>query len=349
MSPEYLAPSFKVEINGSGLAADISRQIQQVSVTGERNSMDHFSLTVANPYPEMRWTHNEKDVRLFHVGNTVTIMIGYVGEEQPMISGEITLVTAQFPESGTPSLAVQGHTRLHRLDRSSRTRTFQSLTDKQIVEQIAGEYGLTPQVEETGETRTVHPSVVQQNQTDLRFLLERANRIHFELRVEDKTLIFRPAHYTDSPIAFFEWGKSLRSFSPRLSTQGKVNSVTVRGYDPKTKKEIVGRFTSPSAGGQSGPEVTEQAFGSGEEVRERTPVRSQEEADQLAQAIWNDRTRRFLTGSGTMIGLPTLRVGQVIELRGLGLFNGKYRLTTVNHTLDSGGYSTRFDGEWFPG
>ena len=44
MVSNYLAPAFEVEINGLGLAADISKHIQQVSVVGERNSMDHFSF-----------------------------------------------------------------------------------------------------------------------------------------------------------------------------------------------------------------------------------------------------------------------------------------------------------------
>lgn len=347
MSPSYFAPSFTIEINGSGLAADISKYIQQVAVTSESNSMDSVSLTVANPYPEMRWTHRQEDVNLFAIGNGITIKMGYVDEEQPMFAGDITSVSAQFPEGGAPALNVQGHNRLHRLTRRRRSQTFRERTDKQIVETMADEHGLTAEVADTEATRIVHPDVTQPNQTDLEFLLERARRINFELLVEDRTLIFRPAQSDDSPVAVLEWGKNLRNFSPTMNARGQVNQVTVRGYDPVAKREIVGQFIAPGGGGQSGAEVAQQAFGSGEEERGNQPIASQEEADQRAQAIYNERARRFLTGSGATIGLPVLRLGKVVELRGLGLFNGTYRLTRVTHTIGSGGYDTSFSGEWF--
>jgi len=347
MSPNYLAPAFTVEINGTGLEADISKYIQQISVISERDSMDNFSFSVANPYPQMRWTHEEKDAKLFSIGNAVTISMGYVGEEQQMIAGEITKVSASFPSSGTPTLNVEGHTWLHRLTRRQRTRTFRKLNDKQIVEQIAADHGLTPQVEETTETTTAHASVTQSNKTDFDFLKDRAQRIHFEIRVEDKTLIFCPAHATTGPIVTLEWGKTLQSFTPSMNARGQVNQVTVRGYDPQAKKAIIGRFTGTGSGGQSGPEVAEQAFGRGEEVHVDYPVASQAEADQRAQAIYNERIRRFITGSGTTIGLPMLRAGQTIELKKLGPFKGTYRLNQVTHTIGSGGYTTSFNGEWF--
>ena len=72
MSPNYFAPVFRVEINGSKLKADVSKNITQVSVTNEPDTLDNFSLTIANPYPEMRWTHT-KDADLFKEGNSITI------------------------------------------------------------------------------------------------------------------------------------------------------------------------------------------------------------------------------------------------------------------------------------
>jgi hypothetical protein len=44
------------------------------------------------------------------------------------------------------------------------------------------------------------------------------------------------------------------------------------------------------------------------------------------------------------VGDPRIRAGTVIRLEGLGEeFGGLYRVTQATHTLDSGGYRTRFD------
>ncbi|MBZ0303874.1 MAG: hypothetical protein K8J31_29320, partial [Anaerolineae bacterium] len=244
MAANSFAPSFVVEINGTGLTADISKYIQQVSVVSERNSMDHFTLSVANPYPGMRWTHNAEDAKLFSIGNSVNISMGYVGEEQSMIAGEITQINARFPSSGAPTLDVQGHSRLHRLTRYRRSRAFREVSEKDIVETIAVDHGLTADIEESTATATIHPDIQQNNQTDLELLLERARQINYEICVNDRMLVFRVVHNSGSPVAVLEWGKNLLNFTPNMNARGQVSTVTVRGYDPMAKREIIGRFMS---------------------------------------------------------------------------------------------------------
>jgi phage protein D len=345
MSPKYFAPAFKVEINGAGLAADVSKNITDISVVREPDTLDHFSLTIANPYPKMRWTHTS-DADLFKEGNAIKIEMGYVDDLQPMFDGEITSISPSFPESGTPTVRIEGYTRLHWLQGSPKTRTFQDVTDKQIAEKIAQDLGLTPDAEDT---KTRHPYVIQYNQTDLAFLIERARRIRFEVLVQEKTLIFRKAQDNQSKTYTLEWGKTLKSFNPTMNTLRQVNEVIVRGYDLMTRQEIVGRAgagdeDTKMGGRQTGAQVAAQAFGRRiEEVRVETPIASQQEADQLARAIYNDRALQFVTGNGSSIGLPDLRAGRVIELQGLGpRFSGLYYITQSTHTISSGGHQTNF-------
>jgi uncharacterized protein len=47
-----------------------------------------------------------------------------------------------------------------------------------------------------------------------------------------------------------------------------------------------------------------------------------------------------------VMGEPDLRLGSLVELGGLGRrFDGKYRITKVDHTYGSAGYDTSFDVE----
>jgi phage protein D len=347
MSPNYFAPTFKIEIDGNRLAADVSKHIQRLSVVSRldtKDMMDTSSLTLVNAYPEMRWTRNERDRSLLAIGNTIAIQMGYVGEEQDLFFGDVTSLSANFPASGTPTVDIESRSWLHRLTRISRTRTFLDRTDKQIVEEIiSGNYGLTANV---AETQVVYPSVTQDNRTDLRFLLDRAARINFRIRVEGKTLFFGPAEEDQVVMATFEWGKSLQSFRPTMTVAGQVSQVIVRGYDPMLKQAIVGRYPIGGAEGSSGPQVAEDAFGPSEEVWVDSPVFSEEEARRHAQAIYEERMRGFLTGTGTTVGIPTLRAGMVVELENLGQFSGRFRLTEVRHDIGASGYTTNFTGGW---
>jgi phage protein D len=352
----FFAPAFQVEINGNRLSADISCNVEQISISNKPDTLDGFTMTVANPYPDLRWTHTT-DADLFRAGNGVTIALGYVGELRPMIDGEITNITPNFPEGGLPTLAVGGHTRMHWLQGSRKTRTFLRMSDKQIVEKIAHDMGLEPEVEDPG---VQYDYVMQPNRSDLDFIRMRAARIHFELLVEGKKLIFRKMKEGDEQTYTLVWGHAqqslsgpnifpLKSFSPTLNARTPASDVNVRGYDPKTKSSIIGKASTADQNGDMGGskragDVWSTAFRRPKEyVRVTSPVSSQAEADEHARAIYNNRAIQTITGQGTTIGLPALRAGNVIQLDGLGpTFNGKYLVDSTTHKLDGSGYLTDF-------
>jgi phage protein D len=354
--PDYFAPAFRVEINGTHLAADVSKNIQQVSVISEPDTMDTFSLVLVNEYPRLRWTHT-KDAELFQEGSVVKIAMGYVDDLQEMIEGEITQISPSFPSSGIPTINIDGHTRMHWLHGSKNTRTFQKMTDKQIVEKIAQEAGLQTQADDTD---VQHDYVIQANQTDLEFVRDRAAKIHFQLLVKGKTLIFQKSNEVGTKIYTFVWGNTqagaagpnclpLKSFSTTMNTLKAPSKVEVRGYDIKNKARFVahaatGDETTKMAGTQPGGQVAAGAFHKPRQlVQVSIPVASQAEADQHAKALLNNMGLEFVTGSASTIGVPDVRSGSVVELQGLGpRFSGQYYIERATHAIGGNGYQTDF-------
>jgi len=354
--PDYFAPAFQVEVNGANLAADISKNIQQVSVVSEPNTMDTFSLTLVNEYPKLRWTHTS-DADLFQEGSVVTISMGYVDDLQEMMEGEITQISPHFPDSGTPTIVIEGHSRMHWLHGSKNTRTFQKMTDKQIVEKVAQEAGLEAQADDPG---VQHDYVIQHAQTDLEFLRNRAAKIHYELLVKKKTLIFRKSNEIGTKTYRLIWGHTqaaaaganslpLKSFSTTMNTMKPSSKVEVRGYDVKNKTSFVaksqtGDENTTMAGSKPGSQVVAGAFHRPRQlVQVNVPVASQAEADEHAKAILNGMGLNFVTGNGSTIGLPDIRSGSVVELQGLGpRFSGEYYIDKATHTIGGNGYQTDF-------
>ncbi len=356
MIAEFFAPTFKVTVNGIELNQEVLNYISQISVVTEPDTVDQCSLTLANPFPDLRWTHHKKDAALFGEGNAIQITMGYIEDAQPMFDGEITSISPVFPESGTPTVSIEGRSRLHRLKVGTNTRTFQKVTDKQMAQRIADDLALELQADDT---KQVYDYVIQYNQTDLAFLLERAKRIHFEIQIVDaKTLKFQKSKEGTSKTYTLVWGSPqknldakknlmpLKNFTPTMDLLRPVNEVVVRGHDPKTKKPIFGKAVVPEdkMGEQTGAELAVKAFKwRKEEIQATTPIATKDEADRLAQAILNDRALELLTGSGSTIGIPDLRAGNSVELAGLGpRFSTKYYVTQATHTIGSGGYQTSF-------
>src|SRR5262245_35888676 len=107
MTGERFAPAFEVQVNGVGLKAGVAAAVTSLSVTTEPDTLDHCALTLANPYPQMRWTHEPRDADVFREGNGVTIAVGYGKQLTQVFDGEITAISPTFPEAGTPTVRIE--------------------------------------------------------------------------------------------------------------------------------------------------------------------------------------------------------------------------------------------------
>jgi len=351
----YFAPAFQVRVNGSHLQADISMNIETITVISKPDTLDTFTFTLVNLLPTMRWTHTP-DADLFREGSSVSIAMGYVDDLQEMIEGEITSITATFPADGVPTVEISGNTRLHRLHGSNNTRTFQHATDAHVVQQIAQANGLEA---ETDDTQTRYDYLIQANQSDLNFLKQRAARIHYEVLVQGKKLIFRKAQenqaktytlvWTGVQLAFATGPDTLplKSFSSDLNLLAPVSNVQHRAYDAMSKKALVSNAgpsdqTTIMGGSQSASQLPQNAFQVPRNaVTVASPFASQAEGDQQTKAHLNHKAMQLLKGTAETIGIPDLRSGQVVQLAGLGpRFEGLYYIEQATHTIGPSGYST---------
>jgi phage protein D len=350
-----IAPELEVAVNAVKLEPAVAGLVTSLVVTHEPNSLDHFTFTVANEFPDLQFTHGD-NARLFVEGSTVTIKVGYVDAIQTIFDGEVTRVISDYPAKDAPTVTIEGHSLLHRLRGSTRTRTFQSVTDSDIATQIVGENGLSAQVEATS---TQHAFVLQAAQTDFDFLLERARRIRYELLGDGRTVIFRKPADGKPAACTLVWGDPSR-VSPQnnafallelrvtLDAMVPVGSLTVRGHDPLTRELIKVTGTAGDEVDRSATTAAaaaNNAFGTSTEVTVGdVPIASQAEGEEIAKALFNERTLRFVTGSGSCIGTPTIRAGSVVKLDGLGpRFTGDYLVVQSTHELGQDGYTTRFD------
>jgi phage protein D len=356
MTSTLLAPAFEVALGGKRLEPDVAATLSSLNVVHQANSLDQFTLTLSNPFPELPYTHGAHR-SLFAAGTGVAIKLGYVDALETVFDGEVTAVSVDFGEQGS-TVSVQGHSRLRRLLSTMKTRTFYNATDSEIAGTIARDADLRSRVDLT---ETKHPCVSQANQTDLDFLRDRALGIGFELFADGETLVFRRRRDGGTAALTLVWGDEQRAFAdrrsrpllrfaPTVDAAAPVTKVTVRGLDPRTRQSIVG-VASPGdetdKSGTSGAAVVEQAFGRPRElVVVDRPVESPEEADTVAKALFNERQRRLVRGSGSTIGTPALRAGSVVALAGIGeVFSGAYTVAQSTHRLDGSGYSTSFEVE----
>ena len=342
---QNLVPSLRVLVNGRPLPEQAASDLLSASVLEDVTAPSMFTLTLVN-WDMNRLAVTWADSDLFAEGNEVEVQMGYVDAYETLLIGEITGLEPIFVAQDVPKLVVRGYDRRHRLMRDRRTRTFTQVKDSDIASQLASAAGLKA---DTTDSVVILDYVVQHNQTDLEFLSQRARHIGYDLRVDDKTLIFRPYQNADTPQITLTRTQDLLEFYPRLSTMAQASHIQVRSWNPLDKALFNGQAKAGAegttmAGKTTGPSTVQASLGSSTAAVIDRPVLSQAEADQIAQAQLQRRALSYITGEGITVGRTDLRAGTVVGIEGVGRrFSGRYYLPSVEHTYSARvGYRTHF-------
>jgi phage protein D len=315
-----------------------------VRVLEDVESMGTFAITLGcwdGVEMKVKWIDDD----LFREGTAVVVRMGYRDRLDELFAGEISGLEPEFQSAEPPLLTVRGYDRRHRLMKEKKTTSYVRMRDSEIAARIASEANLSPAVEDTG---VVHEHVLQHNQTHLEFLQQRAERIGYEAFVAGRTLTFRPRAVNGSESLVLRREIELLEFYPRSTTMNQVAEVTVRGWDPKQKREVVAHSRPGDVrgglGSTTGPAAMQRAFSGARTLAVRSPVASQAEADRLASGLLNEMALRHVTGEGVCIGRPDLRPGRLVKIDGVGRrFSGLYYVTSAEHVYTrTRGYRTSF-------
>jgi phage protein D len=334
---------FYIKVNGTNLREDLMDALMTAEVDDSLYLPDMFTLIFSDKGLKIL------SENFFKLGAIVELSAKAPrGQKTKLMEGEITSIEPDLNSVDRGTLVIRGYDRSHRLTRGRKTKTFLNVTDSDLASQLAQGAGLSAQ---TDATSVVHKFVMQTNQTDFEFLLERARRIGYQLSVEDKKLLFKKPPAAPPAGPTLDWGISMDQFRARMSTMQQVNEVIVRGWDPQAKREIVGRATSPTSAtqhrkdqGKTGGDAARSAHSvSSTQIIVDRPITNQSEADNIAKAELDAMASNFIQAEGNAGGDPTLIAGSKVTIQGVGSrFGGEYLVTRALHHYSVKGYSTRF-------
>lgn len=344
-----------LEINGQTASKKLMEDVLQIAIEESLHLPSMFTLVVENAaFPgradEKIWNHEA----LFTIGKQ--IRIGFTNsatrasefdDQQTdwILTGEVTAIETHFTSGSQAPIIVRGYDCSHRLHRGRHNRSFQKMTDTDIVRKVIAEVGIP--AGQIDDSRVVHDYVFQENQTNMEFLRERSARNGFELFVQNGKLNFRRPKQNQS--LSLTWLVDLTSFQVRVTSAEQVSEVEVRGWDYKKKQPIVSTrksdtilTTTDHGKGQK----TSAAFGGKPEspklIVVDQPVASSQEADTIAQSLFNELCDEFVHADAQAQGNPGIRPGRVVKLQEMGKYSGSYYITETHHVFSEGVYRTGF-------
>ena len=286
--------------------------------------------------------------------------MGYQGALRPMLNGEITSLRPSFPSGGGSTLAVSGLNILHRF------RTKQEIAHLHRARPTARSPSRSPRrlkVNVETHASTDEPTfnyLIQDNQYDIIFLMERARRAGYDLFVEERKAAAVDAAPSSStgrrprcttPTYRLTYGKSLIEFQPELTTANQVGKVTVRGWDAMQQgshhlhRQRARSWQLKGVGDRGGQAAIEKSIEQKAEIIATKPVESLDGGP----ASWRSQilegiAKEMVKATGSVPGLPDIRAGTVLEIDGVGdRFSGRYFVVSTTHAIGDSGYTTQFE------
>lgn len=381
MDRARFAPDFALRIAGAPIPAELRASIQSVSCTTGYEGLDEVQLVLANE--QLRWLDNP----LFKLDNALTLEMGYA--PHPLVQvfdGQVQARGASFPSSGAPTFTVTAHDRRHKLSEGKKVRWFAiplpcpgnlPIPDIATASVVTLENLMLPIFDPVGAALSIilggvdtivavtDPDSAQKvirkqaNESDYDFLGRIAAENGWDLLVEHDgpvgghLLRFTASVDNLQPDHTLAYGRSLIDFSPRVSKVGQIATIGGFVWIPTIKMTFVVTlgfdWDRMSLTLSIYPGMVPIGMQPGDYLIDE-PLTPTSIPRKLVSEIIPKLNKR-LTATGNVIGDPRMRAGQVVRIEGVGEeFGGLYRVTSVTHTIDQGGFRTKFDARkeiWF--
>jgi phage protein D len=328
----------EVKVAGRPLDPAVDVRLQEARVDLTVRLPDRCSLRIGDPQLELIDSAFELGAEL-DVAFTGPEGSGPVG----VFSGLVASLEPEFDRRGA-TLVVRGYDRSHALNRTRRTDAYQEMSYSDIARRLAGAAGLRAgTIDASGAPLAF---VQQSNETDWEFLWRLADEIGFEVHVSGRELHFRRADSRAGTPVRLAWGDHLLAFRPRATAVQQFEQVTVRGWDPTTKRPIEATAKPSPTGASVGLKRSQAvgALGAGTMTVADRPIRTGAQAAAMARSVAGRVGETFLEAEGTAVGNPALVAGAKVAVEGIGeRFSGTYSLSSATHVLRArAGYETRF-------
>lgn len=360
--PKIPIPQFLVTINGIP-DPTIFGYITEIVVDTSVFMPSMFTITLQDKEDTAGLLKFVDNVLTYRLGAPVTISATIsdrktqIPSTHTLIIGEITSIEPVFTDTGKVQFRIRGYDKAHRLTLGKKTRAwgggnFPTVTDVQIVGQIAGEYGLIPKIDPS---TLLYTYVLQYDQSDWDFLWSRARMLGYEMYVDDGLVLnFVKAGKSRSLTSpSLKWGENLYRFEPRIVSAGTVTSVTAQGWDQDTQKKVEGKASTYTGGTMAkipgavlpASKAIKLAFMSSAEDFIADPnATSPSIASSIAKARMGEHESQFVRANGEADGHPGILAGTTVSVTQVGIrFSGKYYVTEARHIYRNGNYMVQFE------
>ena len=336
-------PEVKIKIDNKEVPKKLFEKFIKLKVSSSTDAMDMAKIVFAD-----NREFKLQDEKIFTIGKSIKISLGYSQKFKELFNGEIGRIDYNFVQNGAIKIELVCFDKLFKLSRVTHSQAFIKMKDSDIAKKLASEVGLQADIDPTDKAIDY---LFQNNQSNLDFLRMRANRIGYEVAIEDEKFIFKKARFQKQDKGVeLKLEDDLIEFSVKIDSTNVLEEIMVTSWDPVTKKRVEGiakagaetKVASPKKMGTK--EVQSKIKDKAKSFKLDIPNLKAGDAKKIAESELTRRSMDFLTGHGSCIGDPDIKASTIIKIKNIGKkLTGNYYVTSCEHIYSNSGYKTFFE------
>lgn len=333
----FQAPAVKILL-GEGKTDLINRlnaRIDGLTVNLSLETAASVSFTIVNAYDSKNHSFSSGIMDQLALGSIVRVELGYVSCLEPIFTGFIYAVKAEFSDMATLSVTALDVRRV--MEESVRKGvSWKYTTYSEVFKQVMNPYKKLYSKLTVDSTPDNAVASFIQNESDLEFCKRLATEGNREFFVFNDNVYFRRKSKRASALTLL-WGRDLISFSKESIYADQ--KVTVLGL-LKDGKDAV----SATAAVKTENNVKQVVTGDNGQTVSSPTSDSKDKAAEKAEKKAAEIRKKKQSGQGVCVGLPQLVPGRTVTVAGLeSRINGEYMVKSVSHTFGSDGFQTSFE------
>lgn len=283
---------------------------------------------------------DELDDDLFLPGTEISLAAGYGEEEENLFVGTVIAVQLSINEHDGLQFVVECRDYAYPMTQVAADVVYEDQSDSDIITAVLANYGaLQATVQAVGPTQA---NSVQFSCTDWDFVRNRARANGAVIIVEDKKISVMPPTLSGDAELRITYGLDMIDFQAELSAAKQPASVEARAWDANTQALLVATSNAAALNDQGNVTTSQLAEATHNNTRHVNAAIADNEALQAqanAEQLWAGLSR--IVGTCTFTGSAKARIGELIELAGVGSrFNGLAYLGGVEHHFSDAGWTT---------
>lgn len=284
-------------------------------------------------------------------GSEVEILAGYEADEVSIFKGLITKQRISTRNGRNSSLVVECRDKAVSTTIGRKNACFHDVTDTDAIEEILGNYDLTPDIEASEVT---HKELVQYHATDWDFIISRSEANGQLVYLEDNSFIIAKPDASKTPVLVAAYGNNIIDFEAELEARFQYKTVKNSSWNPADQALIDDEGDEPDLrdlGDLSGEVLADVlALESMDMLHAgQLPI---EELKAIASAQMLKSRLSRIRGTVSIRGNADVKLGEFITLEGVGnRMNGDVFITGIRQEIGQGDWVSHIQfglaPDWF--